>query len=108
MGIYVNIVGAHATRDAKPINVAEGKSAMTVLGIAVDVTGKDKSKPETQFLDLVCFGVNAERAAHIKSGASVTVAGDLVVEPWVRADGSVEKKPKVLVSAINWVAKQQA
>ena len=82
----VNMVG-HLTRDPELNDSRAG--AVCRLRLAVDNPGRGGQKGEPTFVDVACFGRQAEACAHhLAKGRQVAVSGRLVFREWTGKDGA--------------------
>lgn len=81
------VLKGNLTRDAELKRVGTSGIALTKLGLAINHYSKPKpgeQKPEAEvcFVDIVCWGDQAERVASIRKGEGVIVHGRLKMESW--------------------------
>jgi single-strand DNA-binding protein len=87
----------------------ERHGKLVTFSIADSSSFKNKEgewEEKTQWLDVKCFGNNADKVeAGLKKGDAVVLSGRLVIEQWEDKDGKKRSKPVIIPDNYNGVMK---
>jgi single-strand DNA-binding protein len=73
---------------------------MTTCRLAVDVTGRDESDPQTMWIDVLGFGRAAEDLARVEKGAMVSAMGRVTKGSYTAKDGETRETWALLADAV--------
>lgn len=105
--MYLNkaIIIGNLTRDPEQRSLPSGAS-VTNFSVATNRVWKDKAgakQEDTQFHNVVVFGVQADHAAqYLKKGSSVLVEGRMQTRSWDAADGAKKYRTEVVADRVQF------
>ncbi|MEX0918822.1 MAG: single-stranded DNA-binding protein [Candidatus Paceibacterota bacterium] len=105
--MYLNkaIIIGNLTRDPEQRSLPSGVG-VTNFSVATNRVWKDKSgakQEDTQFHNVVVFGVQAEHSAqYLKKGSSVLVEGRMQTRSWDAGDGSKKYRTEIVADRVQF------
>jgi single-strand DNA-binding protein len=92
-------IHGRAAFDPKETWSKNGK-AMTVVRLAVNVTGRNATEEETLWLDVLGFGEQATELARVRKGESVSAIGPLTKGRYTTPTGEERESWSMIAEAI--------
>ena len=99
------VLMGNLTRDIE-LSYTTNQVAVAQTGIAVNKKYKDKET--VLFVDLVCFGKQAETLnKYTSKGSPLLISGELTLDQWEAKDGTKRSKHKVIVQSFQFLGDGQ-
>jgi len=99
------ILAGNLTKDIT-LSYTANETAVAASGIAVNRKWKDKE--EVMFLDIVCFGKQAETLSkYCSKGSPILLEGRLTLDQWQDKNGNNRSKHKMVVESFQFLSKAE-